>query len=651
MALKYLRDNLKSLTWVLWLVIVVFVALIFFDWGGVTNRAGNPRTEIAAVVGDENVTFSELEQEYRNLENFYRQTFGEQFSPDLARQLNLPQQALNRAIDRKILLLEARRAGLRATDREISDMILSFPVFQDDNGRFVGTEEYQKRVRRFLRQDVESFETSIRETVMLEKLDALLAQTALVSDEEVERAYRDQAEQAKIRYIELPAAELAEQVTMDDAEAESYFSEHQEDYKIPAQRSVDYLLADTAQLRREIELPEDELRAYYDENQSEFERPEQVRARHILIKITPERPEAQAESELLALKQRIEAGEDFAALAQERSEDEGSASRGGSLGAFGRGSMVPPFEEAAFNAEVGALVGPVKTDFGYHLIEVEEHLSGGTQPFEQVQAVVRARMLGQRVEEIAESKIRDVAEQLANGAFDGEEAFKGLAEEEALKYETTEPFAENDVVPGIGRVPAFTAAAFSLEAGKTSEPIKVSRGWAVLRVKETREPRLPTLDEVREQVAADVKQEKMKVASLARMTEIHEQIVAGKTLDVAAAELGLEVKESTSLTRQTAISDLGRQPLIVEAALALEVGGLGGPFKTPNGAMVFEVLERQKFDPEAFAEAEAETRKEQEAQRVNELRASLIDLRRRDLEPQIARQLQESLSAEGRQLG
>ena len=207
MALKYLRDNLKSLTWILWSVVGVFVLLVFFEWGGVNDlRGGN--IEVAATVGGEEISYAEFRQQYRNLEARYRETFGEQFNRELAQQFNLPVQALDQLINRRILLMEAREIGLQATDSEVRDAILEYPAFLDESGTFIGTERYQQ-ILRANRMSFGEFEDSLREDVLLGKLNAILAQTAYVSDAEVEESYREQAERAEIRFVQLPASEFA----------------------------------------------------------------------------------------------------------------------------------------------------------------------------------------------------------------------------------------------------------------------------------------------------------------------------------------------------------------------------------------------------------------------------------------------------------
>lgn len=628
MALKYLRDNLKSLKWVLWAVVAVFVLLVFFGWGGYNQRQ-EMRSDTAATVGDEKITFEEFHDLYRRLEEYYRQRAG-QLTPEQTKFVAID--ALNRLINQKILLMEAREVGLRVTDAELRDEILSYPAFQDENGAFIGQEEYVRRVQRMFRRPVTEFEDLIRQQILVEKIDTILAETVYVSEADVEAAYREQTERAKIRFLHLPAAELSDQITVEQAAVEAYFADHRSDYELDEQRVVDYLLVDTVKLRQEIEISEAEMRAFYADHPEDFTREEQVRARHILRKVTPGSPELEVESEVYAIRRRIEAGEDFAALAEELSEDEGSARRGGSLGAFGRGQMVPAFEEAAFSAAVGELVGPIRTDFGYHLIEVQDHTMGGLQPFEQVQPAVRARLVNERVNEIAEDKARDLAQRITTEELTTEAELRTLAEAEGLTLETTAPFGRGDNIAGIGRSIEFTAAAFELEPNGISEAIKVPRGWVILRLREVREPRLRELAEVEDEVRKAVELEQQKRAARARLEALRQQIEAGGSIEDLAAEMELELQES-EFTRRGTIVGLGRNREVIDAALALEVGQLGGPFESAQGAVLFEVLERNKFDATEFEEAKASTRASEENQRLELLRTSLVELRRRDMPP------------------
>ncbi len=638
MALKYLRDNLKSLSLVLWGVIGVFVLLVFFEWGGYNDRQGG-RDEVAAWVGDDEVTFAEFQNHYRQLENYYRRTFGESFNQDLVKQLNLPKQALDQLIERKILLMEARKIGLKATDNEVQKTILDIPVFKDEAGQFIGAEEYRKLLRSN-RLTVDEFESSVREDVLLDKLETILQGTSYVSDKALEDAYRETAEQAKIRYYQLPANQFGE-VTASDEEVAAYFEDHQEDYALPEKRVVSYLLVDKLKLRRTIELPEEELKAYYDSNPEEFTREEQVRARHILLKVNADRTSDQAEQELLAIRQRIEGGEDFAEVAKEVSEDEGTASRGGSLGFFGRNQMIKAFEDAAFAAEIGELVGPVKTDYGFHLIDVQDHRPGGPQPFENVKAQIQNRLVGEQADTLAANKADELLAELEALESVSAESLAARAEQDSefLTFETTEPFGQSDNIAGIGRSPEFNASAFDLQEGGLSKTIQLPRGWAVLHLDEIQPPRTPELAEVEGKVRQAANLEKRKKEAEARLESIRQELESGADATETLASLGVEPTESEEFGRFGFITGLGNNREIIDTALESEVGAWGGPVLTNQGAVLFEVIERKHFDAEEFESQKDSTRGQVEGQRLSEIRRSLIELRSRDLTPRYSQQV------------
>lgn len=631
MALKTLRDNLKYLTWILWLVIAIFIGMIFFEWGGV-NRMDQARDQAAATVGGEKISYAEFENQYRFLESTYRQQFGGNIPPELLQQLNLPIQALDGLINEKILLLEARRLGLEATDAEVRQAILEVPVFKDENGNFIGEERY-KSLLIGNRLNVEEFEKSVREDVLRNKLRTILAQTVYVSDQEVETAYREQAERAKIRYLQLPASQLADQAKVEPPEVAAYYEAHLQDFERPEQRRIQYLLVDAIQMRRGLEIPETELSAYYDDHPEEFRQEEQVRARHILIQITPERPREKALAEIQAVRAQLEGGGDFATLARERSEDEGSAERGGYLNYFGRGAMVKPFEDAAFGAPVGQLVGPVETDYGFHLIEVLDHRQAGPRPFQEAQGTIRARLAGERSNELAETKARELSQRITQEKLTSKEQWETL-KTETITLENPEPFGRNDAVPSIGRGHELVTKAFASAVGDVSEPIKVPRGWAILRLDEVLAPRVPPLAEIEAQVRQAAELDKQKQLAVSRLTIGRQQLGDGKTLDQLATELGLEVKESNEFGKREPITGLGQVPEVNEAALALQKGQIGGPFKDAQGAVLFEVVERKSFDPQAFETARESTRAFAENERLNQLLTSLFEVRRRDLSPQ-----------------
>ena len=644
--LKVMRDNIKNLAWVLWLVILVFVLLVFVDFGGARLDGGAGGGNVAASVGDHQVTWQELERQGRQLEDRMRSLYGEQWSSELAEQLQLKRQALEQLLNSKILLAEAERLGLQVSDQELRDEILR--QLQNERGEFVGQELYESWSTQQFGSPA-AFEKIFREELLLQKLRDVLTQTVYVSDPEVERAYREDVERAAIRYLVLPRDRFAGEAQADPASLRRHYEASQDDYAVPEQRVIDYLLVDKGLLRTRMEVPEAEQRSYYEENQDQFSRDEQVQARHILLR-TDKRTAAEARSALEEARRRIEGGEDFAAVAGELSEDPGSAARGGDLGYFGRGRMVPPFEEAAFGAEVGELVGPIESDFGVHLLEVTGRREGGTTSFEEARETIRARLAAERVDPEATAlaiQLRGRLEDAAPGELRA--AMERLAEENpSVQFATSEPFSESGVIPGVGRSPELSEAAFALGRGELAPgAIAAPRGPMVVRLAEVREPRVQPLEEVEARVRSEVERERQQELAEARLAELRTAIdPAAPGLDGAAAELGVDLVETPEFGRGGAIQGLGFAPEVAEAALGAEEGDLVGPLEVPQGALLFEVTARQGFDPAELERQREDIRARVAGERAERLLSSLILERRRQAGGiRMSERLQEDLGA------
>ncbi len=630
--LQHMRENFRSLKWTLWLVVAAFVlglTVLPSTCGG----PGDPSKErdIAWLDG-EAISLEEYRRAYDDLTESYRRSLGEQFNADFARQLGLPRQALQQLMSHKILALEARRLGLTVSDAEIKAALREF--LRDENGKLVSEEQYNRFVRMNGYPNAAAFERAYRENMLVDKLRSALAANIYVSDDEVEARYRKDVEKAKIRYLELPANRFANEVTVADAELAPYFEAHREEYRKPEQRGVSYFLVDQNKLRASLEVSDSELAAYYEEHRDEFTQEEQVRARHILVKVDDQRTDALALAAIEAAKRRLAGGEDFAKVAAAVSEDPGSKDRGGDLGFFGRGRMVPEFEQAAYGAEIGQLVGPVKTSFGYHLIEALAKKAGGLRPFEEVKNLIRARLQSERAQAEAESRGRAVAKRIKDDRLTSDEKLKALAAEAPYyAFEKVSPFGEKDPVPNVGRVPEFAQAAFSLKVGELSDPIKIPRGWLVLRVDEIKVPRIPELSEVTGQVRAAVARKKQDERVRARLEAARTEVAAGKGFDQLATELGAEVKESEEFGAGQPVGALGVVSGLAEAALALPAGGVGGPISTRTGGVLFQVVDRKTWNRAGFEAAKETTRASVEREEVNRLLSSLLTNRRRELSP------------------
>jgi|CXWL01.1.fsa_nt_gi peptidyl-prolyl cis-trans isomerase D len=644
--LKVLRDNLKYLSWILWVVLGVFVLFVFVDFGRGVPGGGGVH-DAAATVGEDSVSWGEYQRAYRRLEDQFRQAYGDSFTPELATQMKLPLQAMNQLVGQKILLAEARRMDLLATDVEVRQAVLDIPAFKDASGSFIGQADYLSTLQRN-GYNVGDFERALRDDIVIQKLNSVLTQGLYVPDAEVEKTYRDRVERATIRYIQqridkLPAAPP---VPVNDSELQAYYDAHQSEFQLAERRVVGYLLVDANQLRSSLTVSDQDVESFYHANEAQYSSQEEVQARHILLKVTAERPDSQAEAEAMAVRRRLEAGEDFAAVAAQVSEDESNKNQGGELGSFARGRMVKPFEDAAFGAKVGELVGPVKTDFGYHILQVESRRPAGLRPLAEVSAEIRARLLNERTNTGAETRAKAIQAKATSDKVSTEDAFKALAGgDAAVTYEVTPPFGRSDTVPNIGRAGGFLDAAFGLAANGVSAPVRVPRGFAVLFLKDVQAPRLPALGEVTADVRKAVERQHEITRAITRLATAKAQLANGKTLVEVAADLGLDVEESDPFGPTGVVKGLGLQPELAKQAMGLSEGQFGGPLQVnPQAVVLYEVTARTRFDAKEFATAKESTRDSVRGERQRALLNALIDKRRRELnvtyDPRVLEQLE-----------
>jgi peptidyl-prolyl cis-trans isomerase D len=622
--LKVFRDNLKNLAWILWVIIALFVLALAADFGASSRGRGNMTS--VAQVGGESVSQQEFQRAYKNMTNFYRQIYGDQFTPEVEKQMY--RQALSQTVVQKILLAEARKQGLRVTDAELRDRILSIPNFKDEQGRFIGEEIY-KQTLAANQISVADFETELRDEVLMKKFNDALAANLYVSEDEIQQAYRSQVERAKIRYVQLPRINFSAQVAAPQSEVEAFFQAHKAEFKLPEQRDLAYLLVSDAQLAGQVNPGEPDLRGYYAAHKAEYTQEDQVQARHVLVMVNDQRTDAQAQARALEAKKKLDGGADFAAVAKEYSDDTASKEKGGDVGYFGRNRMVKEFEDAAFGAQPGKLIGPVKSSFGYHVLEVTGKRPGGTQPFELVREQIRGRLIAERTRQLAESRAKELATRLAANKPGNAEALKTMAGQNPGVTFGEAKVGAAEPVPGLGT--ALNATAFSLKKGDVSPAVQVPQGWAVVYVKDVVASHAPELKEVEPRVRTALVNQKMQQMTTQKLQEARRQMTQGKTLDQVAAELGVPVKETAEFGGQGAIPGIGYNPELTKAAMSLPTGQVGGPIIDAQGALLFQVTDRKGWDPKQYAANREQTRSTLLQQKVASVEGSLIEKRRREL--------------------
>jgi peptidyl-prolyl cis-trans isomerase D len=587
---------------VLGAVVIAFVATIFLDWGW--QRSSRPDAQLATV-GGESVSLREFQTTYNNLVDFYRRIYQDRFTDDFARTLNLRQQALDTLVQRKLLLHEAKRQGLTVADAELIERVQSYPVFQV-NGNFDHTRYLQ--ILRLSRLTPGDFEQNQREELLLAKLEHLIKDAVQVTEVEVKEAFLHDKEQLNVEYVQVDPAQFVAQVEVSEADVSTYYQEHLERFRQPERRRLAYVVVDPETFTAQVEVTDARLTQYYEEHKEEFRQEEQVRARHILFKLAQQagaEEEARVRAEAEAALQRIQAGEDFAAVASQLSQDPASAQQGGDLGFFKRGEMVKPFEDIAFGLKPGAVSEPVRTDFGYHLIKVEDVQEAGFRPLEAVAVELRERLTREETRRLAEAKAQTVSDAMVSAAGEWQTAVRALE----LVLQETLLIARGEAVEGIENSEAFTQAAFALQDGEVSRPTLIGSRYVVMKLLERQASSIPPFEEVKEAVQDAFVQERSQALARQKADEYLTEVKAGRPLEELAQALNTQAEQTGFFARNSTIPKLGRPQGFIKQVFSMSVDEARVIDLLEQPAVVV-LKERKAFDAAAFEKDKAQVRQQ-----------------------------------------
>jgi peptidyl-prolyl cis-trans isomerase D len=606
--LDRMRRHKGWLKWSLALVVLTFVVFYIPDF--LTTSTGAAPNQVLADVNGEAITVGAFQRRYTAQMNAYRQAYGGQMNDQLLRQLGIDRQILQQLVDEEAMVVEARRQGITVSDAEVRERILNMPAFQE-NGQFVGEQRY-RQILQFNTPPFTTaeFEDNLRRALMIDKLRGAVTGWITVTDAEVDEEYRRRNEQVRLDVVPITAAAFREKVTATDADLTAHFEQNKETYRIGERRAIKYALVDVNRVREGITVPEADIEAFYKQNIAQYTTPRQVRASHILFKTEgKDENEVRAKAEDV-LKLARAPGADFAALARQYSEDESNAKNGGDLDYFGAGTMVTEFETAAFALQNGQISDLVRTPFGFHIIRMVDNRPEIVRPLAEVRDEIADQLRWQQAQQQAEAQAKALAGEAKTPAD-----LERLARERNLELRETQPFLPDQPIDGLGVQPEMASTIFALADGAVSAPQRVANGWVIATVSSKHEPYLPTLDEVKERVRADVLDIKAAEMARERAAAIATELETAKDFGAAARRLGLEVKPTELIARGSALPDIGVSEAIDEVAFALPVGGVSEAISTPAGTAIVRVAERVDVTPEQLAAGRDQLREELVAQR------------------------------------
>ena len=608
--LDRMRRHRDWLKWSLGLVCVAFVLFYIPDFLKGTGADAASSDTIAKVEGHE-ITAGEFRRTYQAQVQAYRSAYGANMNDQLLKQLGIEQQILQQMVDERAALAEAERLGVTVSDEEVRQRIFAMPAFQE-NGGFIGEQRYQQLLRMQRPPMMPSeFETNVRRGLTVEKLRASLTDWLAVPDKELEEAYRRRNDKIKLAVVTFNADSFRGQATASDADVASYFEAHKDDFKIPEKRKIRYALLDIEAIRAKVVVPPADIEKAYNSSIEQYTTPEQVRASHILLK-TEGKTDADVKAKAEAILKQVKAGADFAELAKKNSEDESNAKNGGDLDYFGRGRMVPEFDQAVFAMQPGQISDLVKTQYGYHIIKLVDKKSAATRSL----AEVRQQLTDQLAYERAQAQAAVLAEKLEKQVSKPADLDKA-AKAEGLAVQESGFFAREEPILGLGPAPEAANKAFDMKPGDVAGPLRASRGLVFETLVAKQDPYVPKLDEVKERVRDEVIRQKARDLSTQKAAELAAKLKAAPDFEKAAKAAGFEAKTTELIARDAPLPDLGAAPAVEDAAFKLPVGAVSTAIATDNGTAVVKVLDKKEVTADEWSTAKDRFRDEQLAEKRN----------------------------------
>jgi peptidyl-prolyl cis-trans isomerase D len=542
--LQSIHDKLKG--WVAGVVLGA-IGLVFVFWG--INWTLSAPTYAAKVNGVE-ISPNEVRQSYQ------------QQLAQMERQSNAPlDDTLRNAIKRRVLdeyvntealVTRADDLGYRVSDQQLLQAMSQVPAFQVD-GKF--DLAHAVAVLNAQGRSVAEIEGLFRRDVKLRQLDTALMASSFATPTELKEYRALTRQQRELAWATVAAAKYEAGLAADDVAVKAYFEAHKAEYMTPETVNLRYVELSLAQLSSTVSVDDAQLKAYYEEQKAKtpesFVQGEQRRVRHILLSVNDPKEDAAVKAKAEGILKRAQSGEDFAKLAKEFSQDPGSATQGGDLGWAERKVYVGPFGDAAFSMKVDEIKGPVKTQFGYHILKLDGIQPSKVKTFEESKADLEAEY--KRSE--AERLFNNAQDQLADAALQNATDLDVVARKAGLKVQEIENFSRKSGGGALGNVPAVNEAAFSQDVldGRLSPIVEVEKGrGVVLRATDHKLPQQKPLEAVRTEVLAAWKKQRGVELAQAAARDAVKRLNAGESWDAVLKSLGAPVQAPKFIARSDA---------------------------------------------------------------------------------------------------
>jgi peptidyl-prolyl cis-trans isomerase D len=535
--LQWINDRMKIFGW----LIVLPLAIVFVFWGIQGIVSFSTRQDNALQVNGEAVNLSQVREAYQRQLAQLNRLYPDEVPAAVRNETQ--QRIVDEFVTTALVQQKTRELRYVVSDELLGRSIKSYPGFQI-NGKF-DRDSYEALLHQ-RGYTVERFEAEQRDLLKSRELEGGLFTSAFATPAEVQRAVALKDETRELAFAILPLAKFLPLAHADEAAIAAYYERHKAEYMTPETVHLSYVALRVADVAATVTVDDAALRAFYETMKERFAQPEKRRARHILLGAGPDDAAAKKKAdEVFALAGK--SGADFAALAKQYSTDAGSAANGGDLGWGEREFYVAPFAEALFSMQPGEIRGPVKTEFGWHVIKLEEIQPGASKSFEEI----KAELGPQYRKAEAERRFGEQQEKIEQLAFEQSGSLEPVAKALGLKIEEIANFHKGLAGSELAANAKVLQAAFSADAlgGQNSKAIELAPGSVVvLRASEHLLPQQQPLAAVRAEVAEAARREAASAAAQRAAQQVAAAVAAGTAWDAALRAVGTVVIETPGKT-------------------------------------------------------------------------------------------------------
>ncbi len=558
MLLSLIRKHAQS--WLIKAIIGIIAVVFVLYFGTMRDSDRNAKT---AIVNGELITTQEYRKTYYEVLDMFQQQYKDMWNDDLAKALDIKKMALNNLINKILINQEAIRLGLEVTEEEVQNAVLGYSAFQV-NGQF-NLNQY-KDLLGYKRITTEQFEESLRDQLISGKLRQFIGAFSEVTDQEVHEDYTFNNEKIKITFAQFKPDKFIGSVQMDETGMKDFFEKHKENYRVPRKSKIGYLEIDPKTLEGDIKISQEEILSYYEFNADTFHEPKKVKARHILFKLTEnasQEKEKEVKEKAESVLKEARENTDFAELAKKYSEGP-TKTKGGDLGYFSSGQMVKSFEDTAFNMKPGDISDLVRTQFGYHIIKVEDVKEAMPKKLDEVRSRIVKTLTQNTSADLAYEKGQTLIDQMPYDI-----ALTEYVKGHNLEAQHTDYVTQDERIPVIGGDKKLTQKIFALEKNEVSELIELRGKYYIFQVADIKESFLPEMVAVTDKVEGDYKTYLAAKDAKAAAEGFLGQLKEGASWEDIVKEKQQKMESTDFFTRQGSIPKIGYEPELLEAVFKL----------------------------------------------------------------------------------